>query len=192
MVAVICRVMVAVICSVIVSVICRVMGHGGCNLQSHESCVMVAIICNIMVAVICSVMVVVICIFMVAVICRVVVAVICRVKVHGGCILQRHGGCNLESWFMRRQSVLFDCVFPSPHTAMKMAQNDGQSTPRGSCNCSVLMRTAPAQSTISYRNYTRGGAEGGDGKIRKVPVAHKHLAVASDGMKPSCCSLLDY
>lgn len=28
------------------------------------------------------------------------------------------------------------------------------STPRGICNCSVLMRTAPAQSTISYRNYT--------------------------------------
>ncbi|KAK1880700.1 E3 ubiquitin-protein ligase synoviolin [Dissostichus eleginoides] len=49
------------------------------------------------------------------------------------------------------------------------------STPRGSCNCSVLMRTAPAQSTISYRNYTRGGAEGGDGKIRKVPGAARQV-----------------
>ncbi|KAI4817968.1 hypothetical protein KUCAC02_011337 [Chaenocephalus aceratus] len=49
--------------------------------------------------------------------------------------------------------------------------------PRGSCNCSVLMRTAPAQSNhlIPQLQNTRGGAEGGDGKNKKVPGAARQV-----------------
>lgn len=74
-----------------------------------------------------------------------------------GLILFNMGSLQPPCHHLALQSSFSVCVFIS--------------TPRGICNCSVLMRTAPAQSTISYRNYTHGSEGKKTVKIKKVPGA---------------------